>query len=321
MDPEAFIHSKLAEQEEKHRLEVLFAVERSSRLWGTDHKGSDWDVHFVYRHPLRRYCAVNKPNPIVKQDYGPRGDSKDKASELDVQLVGMEFSHFAGLIAASDPTIFDVVFSTIVYRDHPILEELRESASSYFDWKQLACHYCSWGSRHLHLLTIKNPKAKIRKKEAKMFAFTLRGLLSCEWLVESKGTGLSELPLRVDTLISTRIKDRQQRQAAEKLVERLRNGVTGPFESVTDTEHKQRLYQLSFSIATRVRGRVVAEKVGKPYSPENRIIDKLEPLENTSAERTRRLDDLCYKAIMWNSSPDNEAKMTTCQHGVACAVS
>lgn len=53
-----FILTKLKETEKKEQIEILYAVESGSRGWGFASKDSDYDIRFIYTHPLEWYLSI-----------------------------------------------------------------------------------------------------------------------------------------------------------------------------------------------------------------------------------------------------------------------
>ena len=49
------ILQRLAQIERDYDVRVLFAAETGSRAWGFSSPDSDWDIRFVYVHPLDWY--------------------------------------------------------------------------------------------------------------------------------------------------------------------------------------------------------------------------------------------------------------------------
>ena len=57
MDPEIEkrIHQELKRIEAEYDVRVLYCVESGSRAWGFESTDSDWDVRFIYAHPVSWY--------------------------------------------------------------------------------------------------------------------------------------------------------------------------------------------------------------------------------------------------------------------------
>ncbi len=53
-----YILQQLAQIEQEHNVRILFAAETGSRAWGFASPDSDWDVCFIYVHPLEWYLQV-----------------------------------------------------------------------------------------------------------------------------------------------------------------------------------------------------------------------------------------------------------------------
>lgn len=62
----AEIAHKLREFSQQRGIEILYAVEAGSRVWGFNHKGSDYDVRFIFRYPDERYLRLSKPKDVLQ---------------------------------------------------------------------------------------------------------------------------------------------------------------------------------------------------------------------------------------------------------------
>jgi predicted nucleotidyltransferase len=60
------IQTRLAAIESEHGVRVLYACESGSRGWGFASPDSDYDVRFIYAHPLPWYLSVEPQRDVIE---------------------------------------------------------------------------------------------------------------------------------------------------------------------------------------------------------------------------------------------------------------
>ena len=50
-----------------HQVRILYACESGSRAWGFESGDSDYDVRFIYVHPLNWYLSVNEKWDVIEK--------------------------------------------------------------------------------------------------------------------------------------------------------------------------------------------------------------------------------------------------------------
>ena len=50
----------------QYNVKILYAAESGSRAWGFSSPDSDWDVRFIYVHPLNWYLTVNFNRDVIE---------------------------------------------------------------------------------------------------------------------------------------------------------------------------------------------------------------------------------------------------------------
>ncbi len=61
-----FILANLSKIEREHNVKILFAAESGSRAWGSASPDSDWDIRFIYVHPLEWYLTVDSGRDVIE---------------------------------------------------------------------------------------------------------------------------------------------------------------------------------------------------------------------------------------------------------------
>ena len=101
----AEIRDRLTAIERSVNVRVLYARESGSRAWGFASPDSDWNVRFIYVHPLHAYL---KPRP-------PRDTIAARGGGLDLE--GWDLRKTAALAAMSNRSLIEWLNSPIVYRN------------------------------------------------------------------------------------------------------------------------------------------------------------------------------------------------------------
>lgn len=99
------VSQQLKEIERRYDVKVLYACESGSRGWGFASPDSDYDVRFLYVHPLEWYLRVESPRDVIEL---PIDD------ELDVS--GWEWRKALGLLKGANPTLIEWLDSPVVYQ-------------------------------------------------------------------------------------------------------------------------------------------------------------------------------------------------------------
>ncbi len=165
------IESALERIEAEHRVRVLFAVESGSRAWGFESPDSDYDVRFLYVHPVEWYLSVRERRDVV-----------EAMLPGDLDLSGWDLRKGLGLLAKSNPSHFERLASPIVYRADPqFLAEFRLLADEYLDLGTLYRHYLSLARGQWDKYLQDDFVAR------KKYLYVLRPVLACRWIERGLG--------------------------------------------------------------------------------------------------------------------------------------
>lgn len=109
------ILAKLKAIEKKEQVKILYAVESGSRGWGFESKDSDYDVRFIYAHPLDWYLSIENKRDVIEY---PVLDSLD--------ISGWDIKKALKLFKVSNPPLYEWLNSPIVYlKGNNFIEKLR----------------------------------------------------------------------------------------------------------------------------------------------------------------------------------------------------
>lgn len=101
------ILARLAALEQERGIRILLAVESGSRAWGFPSIDSDFDVRFLYAHPVRRYLSVE-----------PLADTIEPTAIMDgLDIGGWDIRKALWLLCRSNATPLEWASSPIRYRE------------------------------------------------------------------------------------------------------------------------------------------------------------------------------------------------------------
>jgi predicted nucleotidyltransferase len=164
---EKLIKEKLRQVESQSGITILLACETGSRAWGFPSPDSDYDVRFIYCHPLDWYLSIE--------------DRKDTIEYLegDLDLVGWDIRKSLQLLRKSNAALFERLQSPIIYRQQPgIREKLTQLAPAYFSARAGLHHYLGMAHNYYKACA---PAAGVKLKS---YFYLLRTALAGLWIVE-----------------------------------------------------------------------------------------------------------------------------------------
>lgn len=178
------ILDRLAEVERTEGVRILFAAESGSRAWGFPSPDSDWDVRFVYAHPMPWYLSLREERDVVERPLDDRL----------VDLAGWDVRKALRLLLKSNAALYEWCRSPIVYRDdgraRAALQALFEEAAGA---QALAYHY-----RETARTTWARMLEGRQEVRLKRYFYVMRPLLALEWVL-ARGT---PPPMRIQDLLA-----------------------------------------------------------------------------------------------------------------------
>jgi predicted nucleotidyltransferase len=194
----AEIDARLAAIEAEHGVRVLYACESGSRGWGFASPDSDYDVRFLYAHPLPWYLQVSAGCDVIEL---PISD------ELDIN--GWELRKALGLLKKGNATLIEWLDSPVVYRaDEAFLGAMRDAAQRTHRPERSFHHY-------VHMAR-KNYREYLRGETVRLkkYLYVLRPLLATLWIEQGRGV----VPMRFAALVEAIVTDADLREAIEQLL-------------------------------------------------------------------------------------------------------
>ena len=130
-----YINGVLDDLEDEFNIEILYAVESGSRVWGFSNKDSDYDIKFIYRKSLGEYLNIQPTRDVI--DYQ---NLKDWEFDYPLDFSGWDISKALWLHYKNNPNLREWIDSTIIYRGN---SDIIFNGLPRFDSVVLSNHYAS----------------------------------------------------------------------------------------------------------------------------------------------------------------------------------
>ncbi|MGN9165609.1 nucleotidyltransferase domain-containing protein [Tissierellaceae bacterium HCP3S3_D8] len=198
------IIGKLKKIEEKEQVKILFAVESGSRAWRFPSIDSDYDVRFVYIHPIEWYLSIDEGRDVLEY---PINDLLD--------ISGWDIRKALRLFKKSNPSIMEWISSPIRYFEYSsFLKQISGLSNEYFSPKSSMYHY-------IHIATsnyrkyLQGDMVKIKE-----YFYVLRSILACKWIEINKTIP----PIDFEDLLESQVDDKELSNEIKILLERKKSG-------------------------------------------------------------------------------------------------
>lgn len=146
--------------EKAEDIEILYACEAGSRVWGFANDDSDYDIRFIYKKlNVKDYLSLNEPGDMIEC----MGD--------DLDIVGWDIKKALNLHYMNNPNLREWLISSHVYIDKGI--ESLFSGLGGFNIDVLKNHYASIASNHWK----KYCSLEFNRQKTKKYLYVLRSIL------------------------------------------------------------------------------------------------------------------------------------------------
>jgi uncharacterized protein len=200
----ARILNGLKEIEEQAEVRIIYACESGSRAWGFPSRDSDYDVRFIYLHPLDWYLSITEKKDVIEQ---PINDLLD--------INGWDLRKALKLFRKSNPPLLEWLQSPIVYLEkYSIPQKIRNLSPLTFSPKSCMYHYLSMAKGNFREY-LQGELVKTKK-----YFYVLRPILACLW-IESKNT---MPPMEFEVLVSSLLPDGALKNEIQELLRRKKAG-------------------------------------------------------------------------------------------------
>ncbi|MBV5340257.1 MAG: nucleotidyltransferase domain-containing protein [Deltaproteobacteria bacterium] len=160
------ILENLKQIEQKHDIRILYALESGSRAWGFASRDSDYDVRFIYIHPLDWYLSIRDKRDVIEI---PISD--------DLDISGWDIRKALGLFIKSNPPLLEWLGSPIVYQDDfGFADILRDMLRHSFSPQRCLYHYLHMAKGNFREY-LKGDLVRVKK-----YFYVLRPILACCWI-------------------------------------------------------------------------------------------------------------------------------------------
>ncbi|WP_296654067.1 nucleotidyltransferase domain-containing protein [Thiobacillus sp. 63-78] len=194
----AEIDARLAGIEAEFDVRVLYACESGSRGWGFASPDSDYDVRFIYVHPLSWYLKVSAQRDVIEVPI---------SGELDIN--GWELRKALGLLKKGNATLIEWLDSPVVYRaDGDFLQAIRDAARQTHQAERSFHHYVHMARKNYREY-LRGDTVRLKK-----YLYVLRPLLATLWIEQGHGVA----PMRFQDLVDAIVTDPNLRDALDQLL-------------------------------------------------------------------------------------------------------
>lgn len=172
------IQKSLTDIETEFNVDILYAAESGSRVWGFDSPNSDFDVRFIYKHSASWYNSITEKRDVIERP----GDPLD--------ITGWDVRKTLRLARKFNPQLREWFGSPCVYTGSETGDRLKAIVEKHYSRR--ACVY------HYHSMAWTNYREYLQGDtvQRKKYLYVLRPLLCVRWLMERN----SFPPLNVDFL-------------------------------------------------------------------------------------------------------------------------
>lgn len=194
------ITSQLQAIEKTYGVHILTAVESGSRAWGFASPDSDWDVRFIFVHPVRWYLQVEPGRDVI-----------EVMTEDGLDAVGWDLRKALQLFRKTNPSMLEWLMSPIRYIDNDnFAKSITSLIPHYFNPTRGLHHYYSMAESHNEKYLLKNGIT------LKRFLYYLRSLLACKWIMRE----MTPPPVPFVELVGATVRDSNLIAAINRLLDK-----------------------------------------------------------------------------------------------------
>ncbi|MGF2616556.1 nucleotidyltransferase domain-containing protein [Rossellomorea vietnamensis] len=190
--------------EQEHEVDILYAVQAGSRAWGFESPASDFDIRFIYKHPLNWYLSLDQKRDVIEWQSGK-----------ELELSGWDLKKAMLLLKKSNPTLLEWL------QTEDRLIEDKYFCEKVFPLQELVFSPSACYHHYLNMTkTNWNKWQRDSMKSVKLTLHVLRGLLCCLWIKEKE----TFPPVSFNVLFYQCVPDLKLKEEIQRLVELKKRG-------------------------------------------------------------------------------------------------
>lgn len=197
---------RLDDIEREESVKIVHACESGSRAWGFPSANSDFDVRFIYVHPVEWYLSV---------DVEHRRDVIERPISDMLDISGWDLRKALMLFRKSNPPLLEWLSSPIIYREeHSTAARFREMIPEYYSPLSATYHYLNMARGNFR------GYLQVDEVRTKKYFYVLRPILAVKWIE----AGLGPVPMEFDVLVNRLVADPVLKADIEELLVAKRAG-------------------------------------------------------------------------------------------------
>lgn len=190
--------------ETTHEVTILYAAESGSRAWGFESKDSDYDVRFIYCHPLEWYVSIYDKSDVIECPI---------QNQLDV--CGWDIRKALTLYKKSNPPFYEWLVSPTVYIEKDTFaQQLRSLMPKYYSLTASIHHYLHMAKGNYRQYLKENVVL------VKKYFYVLRPIFACMWIEQY----CAQPPMEFIKMLAGLPLDKAVKEGVERLYERKKSG-------------------------------------------------------------------------------------------------
>lgn len=185
--------------EAQENVRVVYACESGSRAWGFPSADSDYDVRFLYIHPLDWYLSIDEQRDVI-----------ERPIDGGLDITGWEVKKTLKLFRKSNPPLYEWLGSPIVYLEpFSLAARLRDLATVYYSPTACIYHYLHMAQGNFRQY-LKGEQVWLKK-----YFYVLRPILAINWIEQGYGVA----PTAFGTLVDRIVTSQPLRSEIEQLID------------------------------------------------------------------------------------------------------
>jgi predicted nucleotidyltransferase len=179
------IIENLRMMETQENVVAFYACESGSRAWGFPSVDSDFDVRFLYLHPIDWYLSIVEKRAVIERPV---------ESQLDIN--GWDLRKALGLFRKSNPPLLEWLHSPIIYQEkYTIASQLRELSKTYYSPAACVHHYLHMAQGNMRQY-LKGEMVWLKK-----YFYVLRPILAIKWIEQGYGVAPTSFKVLMERII------------------------------------------------------------------------------------------------------------------------